>query len=135
MYFTYESFCEAPVDAAVKNHDISLNSEFTPTRMLLNCDWFKFWNTTSHTGHGSGCTPLDDSVKNCDGEVMALLREGLVRAKKATRRSEIYGEFLAIDQAMDALQEGELCLILVDQVEEAMAHIAAKIARDQQPTP
>jgi cyanophycin synthetase len=63
-----------------------------------------------------------------DGEVMALLREGLAGAKKATQRFEIYGEFLAIDQAMDALQDGELCLILVDQVEEAMAHIAAKIA-------
>ncbi len=63
-----------------------------------------------------------------DGEVMALLREGLVGAKKATQRFEIYGEFLAIDQAMDALTEGELCLILVDQVEEAMAHIASKIA-------
>ncbi len=66
-----------------------------------------------------------------DGEVMALLREGLASAKKATQRFEIYGEFLAIDQAMDALKEGELCLILVDQVEEAMAHIATKIANDQ----
>jgi cyanophycin synthetase len=62
-----------------------------------------------------------------DGEVMALLREGLANAKKATQRSEIYGEFLAIDTAMDALQPGELCLILVDQVEEAMAYIAAKV--------
>ena len=62
-----------------------------------------------------------------DGEVMALLREGLGNAKKATQRSEIYGEFLAIDTAMDSLQPGELCLILVDQVEEAMAYIAAKV--------
>ena len=62
-----------------------------------------------------------------DGEVMALLREGLAHAKKATQRSEIYGEFLAIDTAMDALRPGELCLILVDQVEEAMAYIAAKV--------
>jgi cyanophycin synthetase len=62
-----------------------------------------------------------------NGEVMALLREGLAHAKKATQRSEIYGEFLAIDTAMDALLPGELCLILVDQVEEAMAYIAAKV--------
>lgn len=40
--------------------------------------------------------------------------------------SEFYGEFLAIDAAMDKLQDGDLCLILVDQVEEAMAHIAAR---------
>ena len=61
---------------------------------------------------------------------MALLRQGLAQATKATQRSEIYGEFLAIDTAMDKLKAGELCLILVDQVEEAMAYIATKIAQD-----
>jgi cyanophycin synthetase len=63
-----------------------------------------------------------------DGEVIALLREGLKGATRTKESSEIYGEFLAIDKAMDKLKEGELCLILVDQVEEAMAHIAAKVA-------
>jgi cyanophycin synthetase len=63
-----------------------------------------------------------------DGEVIALLREGLVKASRTTSSSEIRGEFLAIDTAMDKLQDGELCLILVDQVEEAMAHIAARVA-------
>jgi cyanophycin synthetase len=63
-----------------------------------------------------------------DGEVIALLRQGLTGAKRTTESSEIYGEFLAIDTAMDKLKEGELCLILVDQVEEALAHIAAKVA-------
>ena len=67
-----------------------------------------------------------------DGEVMALLREGLAKAKKAQQRSEIYGEFLAIDTAMDRLQAGELCLVLVDQVPEALAHIAAKVEKSQQ---
>jgi len=43
----------------------------------------------------------------------------------------VFGEFLAIDTAMDKLQSGELCLVLVDQVEEAMAHIAAKVAAAQ----
>jgi len=62
-----------------------------------------------------------------NGEVMALLREGLVNATKATQRSEIYGEFLAIDTALSHLQPGELCLVLVDQVPQAMAHIAARI--------
>ena len=62
-----------------------------------------------------------------DGEVMALLREGLAGATVTTRQHEIYGEFLAIDTAMDALQAGELCLILVDQVEAALAHIARKV--------
>ena len=62
-----------------------------------------------------------------DGEVMTLLRAGLAGAKKTTQRSEIYGEFLAIDTALAHLQPGELCLVLVDQVPEAMAHIAARI--------
>jgi cyanophycin synthetase len=66
-----------------------------------------------------------------DGEVLALLRAGLANAKRAQQQSEVFGEFLAIDTAMDKLQPGELCLVLVDQVEEAMAHIAAKVAAAQ----
>lgn len=62
-----------------------------------------------------------------DGEVIALLRQGLAQASRTTQCTEIHGEFLAIDTAMDALQAGELCLILVDQVEEALAHISAKV--------
>jgi cyanophycin synthetase len=64
-----------------------------------------------------------------DGEVIALLREGLAKAQRTKQTAEIYGEFLAIDTAMDKLQEGELCLVLVDQVAEALAHIAAKVAK------
>ena len=63
-----------------------------------------------------------------DGEVIALLRQGLAKASKTTHTVEIRGEFLAIDTAMDRLAPGELCLILVDQVEEAMAHIAKRVA-------
>ena len=64
-----------------------------------------------------------------DGEVVALLRQGLANARRTTQSSEIKGEFLAIDTAMDKLKSGELCLILVDQVEEAMAHIAARVVQ------
>ena len=63
-----------------------------------------------------------------DGEVIALLRQGLAKASKTTHTAEIRGEFLAIDTAMDRLAPGELCLILVDQVEEAIAHIAKRVA-------
>lgn len=62
-----------------------------------------------------------------NGEVIALLREGLQKAQRSTRIHEIYGEFLAIDTAMNDLQEGDLCLILVDQVDEAIAHIQQRI--------
>lgn len=63
-----------------------------------------------------------------DGEVLALLREGLSNAKRTTVINEIRGEFLAIDTALAKLSPGDLCLILVDQVEEALAHLAQRIA-------
>jgi cyanophycin synthetase len=63
-----------------------------------------------------------------DGEVLALLRDGLKNAKRTSEIKEIIGEFLAIDTALDSLQAGDLCLILIDQVEEALAHIAKRVA-------
>ena len=63
-----------------------------------------------------------------DGEVLALLQEGLQQAKRTRKIEEIRGEFLAIDTALATLQAGDLCLILIDQVEAALAHIALRIA-------
>ena len=63
-----------------------------------------------------------------DGEVIALLREGLEGARRTSDIEEIRGEFKAIDTAMGKLDEGDLCLILVDQIDEALAHIAGKLA-------
>jgi len=62
-----------------------------------------------------------------DGEVLALLRQGLAHASRTRRIDEIHGEFLAIDTALERLAPGDLCLVLVDQVEEALAHIARRI--------
>lgn len=63
-----------------------------------------------------------------DGEVLALLRQGLGNAQRATEVEEVRGEFLAIDTGLSKLQPGDLCLILVDQVEAALAHIVERIA-------
>jgi len=63
-----------------------------------------------------------------DGEVIALLRQGLANASRTKGVEEIHGEFIAIDSALTKLNPGDLCLILVDQVEEALAHIAARCA-------
>ncbi|MBA3594348.1 MAG: cyanophycin synthetase [Polaromonas sp.] len=67
-----------------------------------------------------------------DGEVMALLREGLAGASRTTRIDEIRGEFVAIDTALERLQPGDLCLILVDQVQEALAHLAERVKDGRQ---
>ena len=63
-----------------------------------------------------------------DGEVIALLRAGLADAQRTSETLEITGEFLAIDTALGRLNPGDLCLILIDQVEDALVHIARRIA-------
>lgn len=64
-----------------------------------------------------------------DGEVLGLLRQGLAQAKRAKTSCEINGEFLAIDTALARLAVGDVCLILIDQVDEALAHIAQRVAQ------
>ena len=63
-----------------------------------------------------------------DGEVLRLLREGLAGAARVSRVDEIHGEFLAIDTALERLRPGDLCLVLVDQVEASLAHLAQRCA-------
>ncbi len=63
-----------------------------------------------------------------DGEVLALLREGLKDAARTRRIDEVRGEFAAIDAALARLQPGDLCLVLVDQVDEALQHLAQRVA-------
>lgn len=63
-----------------------------------------------------------------DGEVIALLRRGLDGASRTNHVEEINGEFVAIDRALARLESGDLCLILIDQVDAALAHIAQRVA-------
>lgn len=58
-----------------------------------------------------------------DGEVLALLRQGLEGATRTSYTTDIHGEFIAIDHALSRLQPGDLCLVLVDQVEESLEHL------------
>ena len=62
-----------------------------------------------------------------DGEVLGLLRQGLEKAKRARDVKEIRGEFVAIDAAFANLKAGELCLILIDQVEAALGYIRQRV--------
>jgi cyanophycin synthetase len=67
-----------------------------------------------------------------DGEVMNLLRQGLASASRTRRIDEIRGEFLAIDTALERLQPGDLCLVLVDQVQEALSHLAMRVKESRE---
>jgi cyanophycin synthetase len=58
---------------------------------------------------------------------MALLRQGLQGAARTTRIDEVRGEFAAIDTALERLQPGDLCLVLVDQVQQALEHLARRV--------
>ena len=64
-----------------------------------------------------------------DGEVLALLQQGLRNVSRTKEIMEIRGEFLAIDTALAKLRPGDLCLILIDQVQEALDHIALRIGQ------
>jgi len=64
-----------------------------------------------------------------DGEVIALLRSGLQDASRTRHVEEINGEFVAIDRALERLGDGDLCLILIDQVDAALAHITARVTQ------
>jgi cyanophycin synthetase len=63
-----------------------------------------------------------------DGEVVSLLRQGLKGASRTSHVEEINGEFVAIDRALERLSDGDLALVLIDQVDEALAHIAKRVA-------
>jgi len=65
-----------------------------------------------------------------DGEVLGLLREGLQGADRASHVEEIRGEFIAIDRGLSLLKPGDQCLVLVDQVEEALAHLAMRVTEN-----
>ena len=61
-----------------------------------------------------------------DGEVIRLLRSGLEGASRARHVEAIDGEFAAIDRGLERLGPGDLCLVLIDQVQEALAHLRAR---------
>ncbi len=64
-----------------------------------------------------------------DGEVLALLRKGLEGAARVEAVTEVRGEFHAIERSIGRLRAGDLGLLLIDQVDEAIAFLEALLAR------
>jgi cyanophycin synthetase len=64
-----------------------------------------------------------------DGEVIGLLREGLAEAQRASLVEELRGEFIAIDRGLSLLKPGDQCLVLVDQVQEALQHLQQRVTQ------
>ena len=58
--------------------------------------------------------------------MVGLLRQGLEGATRTRHVETIQCEFLAIDTALSRLQPGDLCLVLVDQVQEALDHLKSR---------
>jgi cyanophycin synthetase len=58
-----------------------------------------------------------------DGEVIRLMREGVLSASRQPRVLQAPGELAAIGAAMARLEPGDLLLCQVDQVEEALAFV------------
>ena len=87
-----------------------------------------------HAGEKAVLTLRANELTACfggraDGEVVNLLREGLEGASRTRHIEAIQGEFNAIDTALARLSNGDLCLILIDQVEEALAYINEKVRK------
>ncbi len=64
-----------------------------------------------------------------EGEIFDLLRLGLDEGSRATKVREVHGEEAAIASALDALQPGDVLLILLDAVETSLPFIRDRLAR------
>lgn len=69
-----------------------------------------------------------------DGEVIALMRQGLAKPTRAKEILELRGEIKSIKSALSELRPGELLIIQADQIEESLRFVqqwAAQRARIQ----
>jgi cyanophycin synthetase len=62
-----------------------------------------------------------------EGEIVRLMREGFVTAKKQPRVLQAPGEMAAIGAAIARLEPGDLLLCQVDQVEEALTFVSGML--------
>ena len=58
---------------------------------------------------------------------MRCHRQGLEGATRVSHIEDVYGEFKAIDRALEKLTPGDFCLILIDQIHESVAHVLKRV--------
>ncbi len=66
-----------------------------------------------------------------DGEILRLMREGLVSGDRSPRVLQAPGEMAAIGAAIAGLEAGDLLLCQVDQVEEALAFVSGLLKQSE----
>jgi len=59
-----------------------------------------------------------------EGEVLKLLRAGIDEAQREVEVLEVRGEMNAIDLALQDLTDGDVCLVLIDQVEDSLRYLS-----------
>lgn len=62
-----------------------------------------------------------------DGVVLEIMNKAIIDGQCDCIVEQMVGEFLAIDTALNRLQEGDLCLIFIDQVTKGMDHLTKRI--------
>ncbi len=62
-----------------------------------------------------------------DGEVIALMRQGLARGTRAAKITETRGELNAVDATLKGLRPGDLVIIQADQVELVVAYVQRQV--------
>jgi cyanophycin synthetase len=58
-----------------------------------------------------------------DGEVIELIRQGFSKGKRMTNIDEVYHEQKAIEHIILISQPGDLCLLLIDDVDNSLRNI------------
>jgi cyanophycin synthetase len=68
-----------------------------------------------------------------DGEVIALMRQGLAKGARVQKIHETRGELIAMDLALTELRAGDLLLIQADQIDIAITFIKEWLATHNVP--
>jgi cyanophycin synthetase len=63
-----------------------------------------------------------------DAELIALLRRGIAAGRRAVETTEIPGELPAIEAALTNLQPGDLLVVGIESIEQALAFVQSRLA-------